>query len=153
MDRVAGNQREHILSNSWTGGQFSAGADNASVIMGVRRRQNIFPVQSVSRGSDSENQDLVENRLNNSNEGELASVEAAGTFQPRQRRQNQTSQNVHAPSETSPGLVRLSYWRNFGLKNTYKRFFRPRVAADSHRIEWTCVSINMNSIHSERAFD
>jgi hypothetical protein len=153
VDLVVDNRSEHALSSLWTGGEFSVGADNASAAMSVRRRPGTFPVRSVPRGSDSENQDLLESRLNSSNEGELASLGAIGTLQPRQRTQNQPFESTQEPLETSPCSARPSYWRILGLKNICKRFFRPRIAPNSHRIEWTCVSINMKSSYPERAFD
>ena len=140
---VAGTRSERALSNSWTDSQFSAETGNAFTNMSVRRRPGIFPVSSVTRGSDSENHDpAVESRLNNSKDGDLASRRAFGTSHQQQRTQNQTFENTQEPLKTSPGSGRLIHWLIFGLKNTCKRFFRPRIAADSQRIEFTCVSIN-----------
>jgi hypothetical protein len=150
-DLAAGNRSEHARSNSWTGSQFSAGGDNASTVTSVRRRPSIFPVAPVTRDSDSETHNLVTKcRLSNSNEGGLASTGTFGTLRPLQRTQNLTFESTQETLKTSSDSRLPSYWRIFGLKNTCARFFRPRLAAESRRIEWTCVSINRKSLYSER---
>jgi hypothetical protein len=135
-----GSRSENVLSNSWTGSQFSAGADDGAPGVSVRRRPSILQAQPVTRASD----DIVETMLNNASEGDLVSEVRFGTKQRRQRTQNQnleSNQDLPRPSPSSPHRY---YWRIFGPRNICKRFFRSRVAVDCKRIEWICVSIDKN---------
>ena len=145
LDNAVGRVRRNFgPSTSWAGSQFSAAVDDTSTIASGQLRSDVTSVRSVSRGIDAELHDLSTENMLDPNEREPSPLDALDSHTPilRKGQRLRPFQNEPDSRENFSVPPHPFSWQILGLKNAFKRYFRPRIATDSQRIEWTCVSTN-----------